>query len=94
MQECAGLGGGDVKYLKATAETQFVKTFESLWPRTHFIWGARAGMLWSLEQGQNTRITDRFHLGGPTDVRGFREFGIGPKDGGTFPRNNEINVCR
>jgi outer membrane protein assembly factor BamA len=41
-------------------------------------------MLWSLEQGQRTRITDRFHLGGPTDVRGFREFGIGPKDGGRF----------
>jgi outer membrane protein insertion porin family len=42
-------------------------------------------MLWSLEQGKNTRITDRFHLGGPTDVRGFREFGIGPKDGGINP---------
>ena len=82
MQEVAGLGGGDVKYLKATMETQFVKTFQSLWPRTHFICGARGGMLWSLEQGQRTRITDRFHLGGPTDVRGFREFGIGPKDGG------------
>src|ERR1700740_1696777 len=80
-QEFAGLGGGDVKYLKATAETQFVKTFRNLWPRTHFICGARGGLMWSVEKNANTRITDRFFLGGPTDVRGFREFGIGPKDG-------------
>jgi outer membrane protein insertion porin family len=80
-QEFAGLGAGDVRYLKATAETQFVKTFRELWPRTHFIYGARGGILWGLENNAGTKITDRFFLGGPTDVRGFREFGIGPKDG-------------
>ena len=81
IQEYAGLGGSEVKYLKATAETQYVKTFQNLWPRTHFVYGARGGILWSLEKGMTTRITDRFFVGGPTDVRGFREFGIGPKDG-------------
>ena len=80
-QEFAGFGGGDVRYLKATAETQYIKTFSKLWPRTHFVYGGRGGVLWSLEKGAMTRITDRFFLGGPTDVRGFREFGIGPKDG-------------
>jgi len=82
-QEYAGLGGGDVRYLKATAETQYIKTFYDLWPRTHFIAGARCGLMWSLEKNARTRLTDRFFLGGPTDVRGFREFGIGPKDGST-----------
>src|ERR1700721_765658 len=83
-QECAGLGGGEGKNLKTTAEAQFVKTFRDLWPRTHFIYGARGGLMWGLEKAANTRITDRFFLGGPTDVRGFREFGIGPKDGSTY----------
>ena len=86
-QEYAGLGGGDVKYLKATVESQVIKTFRDLWPRTHFIFGARSGIMWSLEKNGRTRLTDRFYLGGPTDVRGFREFGIGPKDGSICFRN-------
>jgi outer membrane protein insertion porin family len=90
MQEYAGVGG-DVKYFKATAETQYIKTFENFWPRTHFVYGARGGVLWSLEKGATTRITDRFHLGGPTDVRGFREYGIGPKDGSTFKLSTFTN---
>ena len=49
IQEYAGLAGSDVKFLKATAEVQYVKTFRQLWPRTHFVYGARGGILWSLE---------------------------------------------
>ncbi|KAL8710196.1 MAG: hypothetical protein Q9225_007327 [Loekoesia sp. 1 TL-2023] len=30
---------------------------------------------------QASRINDRFQLGGPTDVRGFRLGGLGPRDG-------------
>jgi outer membrane protein insertion porin family len=82
-QEFAGLGGGDVRFLKATGEVQLIKTFP-IWPRTHFVFGVRGGLLWSLERAKGTRVTDRFLLGGPTDVRGFREFGIGPKDGSTY----------
>jgi outer membrane protein insertion porin family len=81
MQEFAGLGAGDVRFLKATIDAQYAKTFPQFSPRTHFLWNARGGILWSLEKNATTRITDRFHLGGPTDVRGFRHFGIGPKDG-------------
>ena len=88
MQELAGLGGGDIKFLKTTIDAQYVKTFPEF-SRTHFLWNARGGILWSLEKNATTRITDRFHLGGPTDVRGFRHFGIGPKDGSTNLPNPE-----
>ena len=48
--------------------------------------GLRAGMLYPLTlSGQSSpsrsRINDRFQLGGPTDVRGFRLSGLGPHDG-------------
>jgi outer membrane protein insertion porin family len=47
--------------------------------------GAKMGVLWSLEGDLRTRVTDRFHLGGPTDVRGFKHLGIGPKDRSMIP---------
>lgn len=48
--------------------------------------GFRAGMLYPLPIGfgtksQPSRINDRFQLGGPTDVRGFKMSGLGPRDG-------------
>jgi len=48
--------------------------------------GLRAGMLYPLPIGFNStsqpsRINDRFQLGGPTDVRGFKISGLGPRDG-------------
>ena len=48
--------------------------------------GLRAGLLYPLPLGlasasQPSRINDRFQLGGPTDVRGFRLSGLGPRDG-------------
>ncbi len=51
-----------------------------------FTTGFRAGLLYPLTQtGANqpslSRINDRFQLGGPTDVRGFRLSGLGPRDG-------------
>jgi outer membrane protein insertion porin family len=92
MQEYAGLASSDVKFLKATGEVQYIKTFPNLWPRTNFVFGARTGILWSLENDLRTRITDRFFLGGPTDVRGFREFGIGPKDGSNSPIRGRVDV--
>jgi len=84
--EFAGFGG-NVKFLKATIEGQYIKTFSKLWPRVHFVSGARGGILWSLDSGFRSHVTDRFYLGGPTDVRGFREFGLGPKDGSNIPLN-------
>ena len=48
--------------------------------------GLRAGLLYPLPLGAESeakpsRINDRFQLGGPTDVRGFRLSGLGPRDG-------------
>ncbi len=50
--------------------------------------GLRMGMLWPLAGGfdfggnaQPSRLNDRFQLGGPTDVRGFKLGGLGPHDG-------------
>lgn len=47
--------------------------------------GLRAGVLWPLPLGFGTkskasRLNDRFQLGGPTDVRGFKLSGLGPRD--------------
>lgn len=50
--------------------------------------GLRMGVLWPLAMGYNpagkavaSRLNDRFLLGGPTDVRGFKLGGLGPHDG-------------
>jgi outer membrane protein insertion porin family len=48
--------------------------------------GFRAGIIYPLPIGmdslsQPSRINDRFQLGGPTDVRGFKIAGLGPRDG-------------
>ncbi|KAL2262782.1 hypothetical protein VTK26DRAFT_76 [Humicola hyalothermophila] len=50
--------------------------------------GLRLGVLYPLPMGysltgaaQPSRINDRFQLGGPTDVRGFKLGGLGPCDG-------------
>ena len=51
-----------------------------------FTAGLRGGLLYPLIPGSQpqptqSRINDRFQLGGPTDVRGFRLSGLGPRDG-------------
>ena len=50
--------------------------------------GLKMGMLWPLPLGYDfggkalpSRLNDRFQLGGPTDVRGFKLGGLGPHDG-------------
>lgn len=51
--------------------------------------GLRFGVLYPLPLGWSPKnevipslINDRFQLGGPTDVRGFKIGGLGPRDGG------------
>lgn len=50
--------------------------------------GFRCGLLYPLPMGYSiggktspSRLNDRFQLGGPTDVRGFKIGGLGPRDG-------------
>ena len=92
MLELAGWGPlqGDVAFGKAEVEAQGaipvpVPGMKSESGMT-FTTGLRAGLLYPLPLGLSSdtkpsRINDRFQLGGPTDVRGFRLSGLGPHDG-------------
>ncbi|KAJ3294022.1 hypothetical protein HK104_004013 [Borealophlyctis nickersoniae] len=74
-QEIAGLGG-DVQFAKGEVEGQYAFPLGLGFSVTSSL---RAGLVlpW---KGQGTRINDRFTLGGPLTIRGFRQSGIGPKD--------------
>lgn len=83
--EVAGWGGlgGDVAFSRTEIETQGAVTV----PGTGITvtTGLRGGLLYPLGLGRAaprpSRINDRFQLGGPMDVRGFWECGLGAKDG-------------
>lgn len=92
--ELAGWGPlqGDVAFAKSEIQTQGsmpipipgVKGDSGVSLTT----GLRAGLLYPLSLGFDSdskttysRINDRFQLGGPGDIRGFRLSGLGPRDG-------------
>lgn len=90
--ELAGWGPlqGDVAFGKAEAETQAAVPIPIPGIKgdsgVSFSAGLRGGFLYPLPLGFDTkplpsRLNDRFQLGGPTDVRGFRLSGLGPRDG-------------
>lgn len=86
--ELAGLGplAGDVAFFKTELETQQALPLPVGIDGVSFTTGFRAGLLYPLtlsgsSQPSLSRINDRFQLGGPTDVRGFRLSGLGPHDG-------------
>lgn len=86
VSELAGFGPlkGDVAFFKSEAESQVALPFGDT--GITLTAGLRGGLLYPLPlSGSNTpqqsRINDRFQLGGPTNVRGFRLSGLGPHDG-------------
>ena len=90
--ELAGWGPlqGDVAFGKAEVEAQGAVPIPILGIEgesgVSLTAGLRAGLLCPLALGAESeskpsRINDRFQLGGPTDVRGFRLSGLGPRDG-------------
>lgn len=92
FNELAGLGPlkGDVAFWKSEIESQGALPIPIpgiKWDSgISFTTGFRAGLLYPLGLGsssrpQLSRVNDRFLLGGPTDVRGFRLCGLGPHDG-------------
>ncbi|KAI9699921.1 MAG: hypothetical protein M1820_006983 [Bogoriella megaspora] len=97
VSELAGIGPlkGDVAFGKVEAQSQAAVPVQLYSQRTGKFWdtgisltaGLRAGLLYPLARGygegkpQHSRLSDRFQLGGPTDVRGFRLSGLGPRDG-------------
>lgn len=92
LNELAGLGPlkGDVSFWKSEFETQGVVPVPIPGIKgdsgVSFTTSFRAGLLYPLGLGtdrktQLSRINDRFQLGGPTDVRGFKLSGLGPREG-------------
>ncbi|KJZ71665.1 hypothetical protein HIM_08977 [Hirsutella minnesotensis 3608] len=94
MWEIAGVGplAGDVAFSKSELEMSgaIPVALPGIQGQTGVSLGAglRMGMLWPLPVGFNlggkaspSRLNDRFLLGGPTDVRGFKLGGLGPHDG-------------
>jgi outer membrane protein insertion porin family len=92
VSELAGWGPlqGDVAFWKSEAETSGAVAIPIPGIKgdsgVSFTAGLRAGVLYPLAVGlgsetKHSRINDRFQLGGPTDVRGFKISGLGPRDG-------------
>ena len=86
VSELAGWGPlkGDTAFWKSEAESQVALPFGDT--GITLTAGLRGGLLYPMTLGggsqpQASRINDRFQLGGPTDVRGFKVGGIGPHDG-------------
>jgi outer membrane protein insertion porin family len=84
--ELAGFGPlkGDTAFWKSEYESQVALPFGNT--GITLTAGLRGGFLYPLPLGgegqpQASRINDRFQLGGPNNVRGFRIAGIGPRDG-------------
>jgi outer membrane protein insertion porin family len=95
ISELAGWGplNGDVSFAKTEVEASgaLPVTIPGMGAKSSGIsigGGLRLGVLYPLPSGyaltgtaQPSRINDRFQLGGPTDVRGFKQGGLGPHDG-------------
>jgi outer membrane protein insertion porin family len=86
VSELAGFGPlkGDAAFFKSEAESQVALPFGDT--GITLTAGLRGGFLYPLTRPgsttpQATRINDRFQLGGPNSVRGFRLGGLGPHDG-------------
>ncbi|KAJ3417405.1 hypothetical protein HDV05_004870 [Chytridiales sp. JEL 0842] len=75
-QELAGLGG-DVKHVKGDAEGQLNVPLGLGFSLSASLKG---GLLYPLG-GSSTNIIDRYYLGGPQSIRGFKQHGVGPADG-------------
>nr|XP_048681095.1 sorting and assembly machinery component 50 homolog isoform X2 [Caretta caretta] len=80
FNELAGYSGGDVSFLKEDFELQLNKQllWDSVFSAT--LWG---GMLVPIGDKPSS-IADRFYLGGPTSVRGFSMYSIGPQSEGDY----------
>jgi outer membrane protein insertion porin family len=94
LLEIAGVGplGGDVAFSKGELEMggAIPIPLPGVEGRTGISIGGglRMGMLYPMPLGYSaqckikpSRVNDRFQLGGSTDVRGFAQSGLGPRDG-------------
>ena len=89
-QELAGLGGrGDASFLKHELNASFhqplVQDERTNEAQAFFSATVKAGIFNSILENQkgskSPSVSDRFYLGGPLSVRGFKMGGIGERDG-------------
>ncbi|MGH6863317.1 MAG: BamA/TamA family outer membrane protein, partial [Methylocella sp.] len=84
-QDVAG-AGGDERYVRTTADLRY---YHDIYDQIVGLVHLQAGDLAAFG-GSHLRIVDNFNLG-PTLVRGFAPFGIGPRDVGTGdPQGNPL----
>ncbi|KAG0175437.1 hypothetical protein DFQ28_000036 [Apophysomyces sp. BC1034] len=93
-QELAGVLAGNASFFKTEVETQFCHQFGGgqllkdeqgellgIHPGLVVSLGLRAGWLANLsDHPKASTVSDKFHIGGPLSVRGFRTGGVGPRD--------------
>ncbi|KAF3706209.1 Sorting and assembly machinery component 50 -like protein A [Channa argus] len=79
-QELAGYTGGDASFLKEDFEIQLNKTLYWDSVLSASLWG---GLLLPIGD-KTTSIADRFYLGGPTSIRGFSMYSLGPQSEGDY----------
>lgn len=93
-QELAGLGGrGDTSFLKHELNASFHQPLVECEDGSKLVFSAsvRAGLFSTLledeikAQDKAPTVSDRFYLGGPLSVRGFKMGGIGERDGSKYP---------
>ncbi|ORZ00916.1 surface antigen-domain-containing protein [Syncephalastrum racemosum] len=85
FSELAGVGQkGDSSFTKHEVAGQFHHTlFQGQAEQSKVVLsvGAKAGLLATLDNDKPAHLSDKYFLGGPLSVRGFRMGGIGPRDG-------------
>ncbi|KAI9360885.1 surface antigen-domain-containing protein [Pilaira anomala] len=84
-QELAGLGGrGDASFLKHELNASFHQPLLNCGEsKAVFSTSVRAGLFTSILDApdKSPKLSDRFYLGGPLSVRGFKMGGIGAREG-------------
>ena len=74
--EYAGPFGGDTDFIKYTLATRF---FFPLWFNTVFSIGGEYGIIDLRNVGDDLVVSERFFLGGPSSLRGFKFRRVGPR---------------
>ncbi len=74
--EYAGLFAGNTEFVKYNATA---KSWIPFWKDTYFATKANYGLLHLIDAGDDLVVEERFFLGGPNTLRGFRYRRVGPR---------------
>lgn len=74
--EYAGLFGGNTDFIKYNATA---KSWIPFWKDTYFAAKANYGLLHLIDAGDDLVVEERYFLGGPNTLRGFRYRRVGPR---------------